>query len=58
MRNVDIVYDKRLIAYCRKMDKLIFIGQFVHFFTFLNKCRGPPVAQIYKFELIGGYFFE
>lgn len=55
---IGIIYGRKLILYCKKRDKLIIIGQFVPFLVSAINCRGPPVSQIRKFEMIGGQFFE
>lgn len=34
------------------------MGQFVFFLVSVNTYRGPPVAQMCKFELIGGLFLD
>ena len=49
-----IVYKEELIIYLNE-DKLIFMNKFVFFYILVKKCRGPPITQITKFELIGGF---
>mgnify|MGYP005786822403 CR=1 FL=1 len=45
-----------VITYRKEKDKLILLDKFAFFLYLVTNCRGPPVTQTDKFELIGGLF--
>lgn len=51
-----VLIQKRILISYYKKDELILLDKFALFLFLETKCRGPPVAQVCKFELIGGFF--